>query len=618
MRALTTRPGSPLVTIAAALAVAFLSACGSSSSATTTVRGKKASERPARTYIGDNGCSGGTDVVLNAQTGAPMQSLCGLLATDPSGHPIYKYLGIQYAESPAGQSRWTAPRAPTWREYNATEFGPRCPQGGGADIATADVDEDCLYLNVWTPTITPNGGGTLPVMVFIHGGAFISGSGGSALGTQPGYLNLYDGSQFVATSHGGSTPVVFVTLNYRLGVLGFLAGDTLGLPGNYGIMDQTAALQWVQRNIGLFGGDPSKVMIFGESAGAQSVALHLTMASDQNLFAGAILESNYALGYQTTHSAQLKANSFANKVSCNESTPAATLQCLRNTPLENVLNGQVRGSLSAKDLECFGLQTLIPWQPVIDGQLVTQEPVLASVSKPFIAGSNLTESIPFVAGMPFKTKAEWDVAYPGLMLGIFGAEKAAEILARYELYHSELDSEGKLERVVTDYLWTCFNRNFTSTQYHSGPARWRYFDVHSPSYPIWVNAQGQVSGAVDEACAASTAVCHGNELPFVFGNQVNMQSQIQTFTTDEVTFSSTLQKYWIEFARKGNPNSLATPVNWSVDTDKFLLRLQAPPTGMNIQDDLSLDTTAQCSAFWDKVGYVVTSAFTGSPTCPVY
>ncbi len=595
--------------LAASLAVAFLSAgCGTSSS-DTVVRGKRAEERAQRTYVGAEACTPGTDVELVAQPGSPTQQMvCGTVVTDPSGAPLNLYTGIQYAQSPAGVLRWTDPQPPQWTELAATAFGPKCPQGKGADIHANDVDEDCLYLNVWTPQITPQGGGTFPVMVFIHGGAFISGSGGSAVGTKPNHRNMYDGQQFVATSRTGGQPVVFVTMNYRLGVLGFLAGDTIGSAGNFGIKDQTAALQWVQRNIARFGGDPTHVMVFGESAGAQSTALHLTMPGDQGLFAHALMESNYAINYQTVHEAQTKANFFSVATACAlPFTQATDLGCLKRLHLSAILDHQVVGSFAPRDLVCEGLQALIPWNPVIDGQTIVQDPILATVTKPFVVGSNLTESIPFIGGLPLKTDDEWAVAYAALMTGIFGIERAAEIVIRYDAYHPELDALGKFERTVTDYMWTCFNRNFASTAAHPGPARYRYFDVHWPSFPIWTNQQGQVASTIDVACATSPNVCHASELPFVFGNPVNMAYQLQSFTPEEATMSTQLQRYWIGFARSGNPATTGQTA-WPADTTGKLLRIQAPTKGMTVEDDLILDVTAQCSDFWDKIGYVVTSA----------
>jgi para-nitrobenzyl esterase len=189
---------------------------------------------------------------------APAGKVCGLAIAAPAttGRALYSYRGIPYALPPVADLRWAPPQPyPRWRHLRpATSFGAICPQDG---VATGD-SEDCLFLNIWTPRAAVERDERLPVMVFIHGGYFVYGAGS---------LPLYDGSYLAASGN-----VVVVTLNYRLGSLGFLAVPELGLTGNYGILDQRLALRWVAKNIAAFGGDPRKVTIFGESAGAMSVA----------------------------------------------------------------------------------------------------------------------------------------------------------------------------------------------------------------------------------------------------------------------------------------------------------------------------------------------------------
>ena len=210
---------------------------------------------------------------------APAGKVCGLAIAAPAetGRALYSYRGIPYALPPVADLRWAAPQPyPRWRHLRpATSFGAICPQDG---VATGD-SEDCLFLNIWTPRAAVERDKRLPVMVFIHGGYFVFGAGS---------LPLYDGSYLAA-----SGDVVVVTLNYRLGALGFLAVPELGLTGNYGILDQRLALRWVAENIAAFGGDPRKVTIFGESAGAMSVGLHLfSIPANRDRFRAAIMESN--------------------------------------------------------------------------------------------------------------------------------------------------------------------------------------------------------------------------------------------------------------------------------------------------------------------------------------
>ena len=366
--------------------------------------------------------------------------------------------------------------------------------------------------------------------------------------------------------------------------------------------------------------------IFGESAGAQSTALHLTMPGDQALFSRAVMESNYAIDYQTVTQAQAKANAFSFATGCSVlRDPATNAACLRSLPLGTVLSGQVEGAWTLKDLECQGLQAIIPWNPVIDGEVIVQDPILAPVTKPFMLGSNLTESIPFVAwlgvggtvgNVGLSTEAEWAAAYMSLMVGLFGEDDARSILSEYSVYQVLNGSQATLETVVTDYLWTCFNRNFASTQPHAGVASFRYHDVHFPSFPNWVNSAGDTVGPVDLQCATSPNVCHANELAFVFGNPANTASQRKSFTADEVVMSREIQNYWIQFARNSDPAAVGQTA-WPLDSTGQLLQIQAPPTGMTILDDHDFETTARCSRLWDGIGYVVKSAASGTPTCPV-
>ena len=217
------------------------------------------------------GCEGGDRRVLQLDSGPIFYRADGV------------YRGIPYAAPPLGPRRWMPPQpvTPWTAPRRADAFGPVCPQPGYSGA----MSEDCLFLNVWTPAKSV--GERLPVMVWIHGGAFTYGSGSD---------EIYDGA---ALADKG---VVVVTFNYRLGVLGFLAHPSLSaesphqVSGNYGLLDQVAALSWVQRNIAQFGGDPHRVTIFGQSAGAESVSLLLVSPLAQGLFHAAIAESPVMVG----------------------------------------------------------------------------------------------------------------------------------------------------------------------------------------------------------------------------------------------------------------------------------------------------------------------------------
>ena len=235
-----------------------------------------------------------------------------------------EYLGIPYAAPPVGPLRWRAPQPPArWHGTRAaTLFAPHCPQPVGV-FGRASMSEDCLYLNVFAPVEVRRSG--LPVMVWIHGGAFVGGESDD-----------YNPSGLVDDG------VIVVTINYRLGALGFLAHPALadhrgGPAGDYGLMDQQAALQWVHSNIQAFGGDPANVTLFGESAGGQSVLLQLTSPGARGLFAKAIAESGgYALGPVSLASAEVAGRAFAAKAGC----ASQTATCLRSLPVAKILADQ--------------------------------------------------------------------------------------------------------------------------------------------------------------------------------------------------------------------------------------------------------------------------------------
>ncbi len=231
--------------------------------------------------------------VLSSQTPAPppIKTESGLVAPAPPGNPaVLTYLGIPYAAPPVGDLRWRPPQpAAAWTGIRqGDKFGARCMQGSVFDdmiFRDSGSSEDCLYLNVWTPADTS--AGKLPVMVWIYGGGFVGGAT-----SEP----RQDGASLAAKK------VIVVSMNYRLGVFGFLAHPGLvkesehHAAGNYGLIDQVAALQWVQRNIAAFGGDPQNVTIFGESAGSFSVSGLVATPLAKGLFQKAIGESGSFLG----------------------------------------------------------------------------------------------------------------------------------------------------------------------------------------------------------------------------------------------------------------------------------------------------------------------------------
>ncbi|CAH2084443.1 unnamed protein product [Euphydryas editha] len=253
----------------------------------------------------------------------------GQVVSNPYGCPFFSFRGIPYAEPPVGDLRFKAPQPKTpWEGIrNATEHASHCFK---YEMFTNETNlptgsEDCLYLNVYSPNIAPSQ--PFPVMVFIHGGGFVSGSGND---------NAY-GPQYLVRKD-----VVLVTLNYRLEILGFLSLDTEDIPGNAGMKDQVAALRWIKNNIRKFGGDPDNITIFGESAGGASVSFHLVSPMSKGLFKRAITQSGTLTSWwPNTFRARDRALLLAKQLGCNSTDDKEIAEFFRAQPIENLVNKRI-------------------------------------------------------------------------------------------------------------------------------------------------------------------------------------------------------------------------------------------------------------------------------------
>ena len=465
-----------------------------------------------------------------------------------------EFLGIPYAKAPKGKLRWKKPEAPdAWsKTRDATKFGARCHQidlaGAGS---TTPMDEDCLFVNVWTPHPLPSK--PSQVMVWIHGGGFVIGSAD---------MPTYSGAKLAA-----KTNTVVVSMNYRLGPLGFLAHSSLGEgAGNFGMLDQQAALRWVQKNIAAFGGDPKNVTIFGESAGSISVGVHQAMGGSKGLFHRAIMQSG---GLSETLTSKVKSNAqgqdLAKKLTCD--TAKDVLDCLRGKTADAVLK-----ALPLKTGFFFG--TGASWGPTIDGIVLTDQPMkLVRDGKgnkvPLLIGSNADEGtlFLFLAGLMGLTPANYTIT----LKAIFGA-KAADVEKEYPV-SAYASAAYALADLLGDLAFVCTARRSARAVVASGQAAYVYHFTVEPSFSLlkWLKAY------------------HSAEIPFVFGSA-------QSLTKDEETLSLRMMGFWSSFAQIGTPNHPKTndwPKYDKAGDEHMVLGLKLS-TGKNLKQK-------KCD-FWDKLG----------------
>jgi cholinesterase len=485
---------------------------------------------------------------------------------------VYRsFKGIPFMAPPVGDLRWVAPqpKAP-WSPavLDASQYSAGCPQDCGLPPMTcpASISEDCMYLNVFTPRVSQMTS-KVPVMVFFPGGHFDQGAAGT---------DLYNGGYMVNRSN-----VILVTTNYRLGVLGWIA--TGSLKGNYGFQDQLAALQWVQQNIANFGGDPTQVTIFGQSAGADSVAAHIISAKSTGLFSRAIIESFPAtLPMKTWEDARKIGRLFLGNLSCSD----GDMGCLRSKSVNEILVAQNKVANHLPILH--PLQLFLPWTPVING-IEFSDDMWTAVSSgsfnkvPLLIGTVSEEALMFVYLAAPDMKIN-DVEYVAA-LGYLFTSDAAKVLIEYPPTPIVGDKRPALGALGTDYIFTCANRYWTGLITANNVPTWIYQFTHPSSVDFWTPTYPFCVGHV----------CHGVELPFLFNTLqlFNMQP-----TPQEVQMSNSMIDYWTNFAKTGNPNKPAPVQYWpQFDYTNF--------NSLNINTPISVVQGLKKNKcdFWDSIGY---------------
>ncbi|HZZ32269.1 MAG TPA: carboxylesterase family protein [Phenylobacterium sp.] len=459
----------------------------------------------------------------------------GLAAGD-----VAVYRGIPYAAGPSGPLRWRAPQPVTpWPGVRpATANGAACPQPHLSDDPWAQVgpqSEDCLFLNIFAPAKTAaqkQKRAADAVMVFVHGGSFIRGSGG---------VPLYDGS---ALARRG---VVVVTINYRLGRLGYFAHPALtaehadgGRLGNYGLMDQIAALQWVQKNIAAFGGDPKRVTVFGESAGAVAVQMLTTTQAAKGLFVRAISESGGGTAAASPiRGGPLSGEAFGASWAKSVGAADATAAQLRAIPLADVLKAGPTG-------------------PMVDGVMMLRSP-----GDSYRKGQQLPVALMIGGNSHEASLVAENVA---VAKGALGAA-FPELLEAAKVHPTKAGAESDL---ITQSLAIQPSRYLAQRNAAAGLPAWSYyFD--------------QVAGS-DRAKAKGAD--HGGELAYLFATRADKE----VWDAEDRHVSELMGDYWVRFAKTGDPNGKGAP-NWAPVTK----------TASPFMDFDAQPNTAQPTALEDRI-----------------
>jgi len=529
-------------------------------------------------------------------------SVKGTREMTKSGTPFFKFEGIPYAEPPVGDLRLMPPQpVSAWGELTATSPGPKCPQFAflGPDAGSLIGEEDCLSLNVYSPTIShsTNPYTLKPVMIWIHGGDFIFGSS-KELGNEF--------TKFVEKD------VVVVSINYRLGPLGFMTFGNRKVSGNMGLKDQNMAIRWVNNHIRHFGGNPDKITIFGESAGGISVHAHILSPQSSGLLAGGISQSGTMLFKNLKTQGpreERSARKVAERLECSSTNfDEEMLNCLQNVPLQDLLTkAQVPPSYTRENIVA---NPRLEWWPVVDSYaqdpFLPRRPLEALKTGeynqiPYISGTNKEDGGVFVLFDVDKldqVKQVWDLVGPpklalskGFNVSDISTEDVylANIVKRY--YTGEDFSLENLQNMMdmyTDAVFLSPDQKTVSLMALGTAPVYNYMLTYNGSFSV-----AQVLGG-EQVQGLNFGVSHGDDVLYLFPeNDWHSPS-----TEDEVKLSNLMITFWTNFAKFSNPTPFRTEdaPNWDrvIPKQKNCLELKPFP-------EMRQDIAAQRMEFWERL-----------------
>ncbi|XP_069805666.1 cholinesterase-like [Dendropsophus ebraccatus] len=470
---------------------------------------------------------------------------------------VIAYLGVPYGEPPMGTQRFKKPelRKPWEGIYDASTFGKSCYQkrdeayagfpGTNMWQVNNEMSEDCLYLNVWVPSSNPK---SAHVMVFIYGGAFLAGTSS---------LDIYDPSILAF-----SEDIIVVSMNYRVGALGFLAlPGNRDIPGNAGLFDQQLALRWVHENIAAFGGNPGSITLFGHSSGAACVGFHLLSPGSHNYFTRAIMQSgSVSAGWAiSTHKrAKRLTLKLAELLGCPIDKEDGLVRCLQTTDPTKIVEKQ----FFVETIHPFALTRIIP---VIDFDFISEMPNnrLKRISKKIeiLIGGTTDDGNPFtVWGAPgFSREHDSLITTDQLIQGITrffptaGDIGTQAILFEYKDWEDEKNMEKNrdaMELILRDYYMICPMKYFADEMVKRKTNLYFYEFNHRSSREVWPEWMG---------------VLHGAILPFMFGKPISKENN---FTKEEQMLSKRIMKVWGNFAKTGIPHNDDNAFTWPPYTDQ--------------------------------------------------